>query len=218
MTPTRDPLAGKRQAINDHELSTLIWPLIVGGSEQRCPVAKGDVFNLRSCQIEISRTERSKVKGVRVWLALFTRTYKRVDRPVLLSAGTGAPYTDDPKQALGLREDVFHGSALNLDAIEEDERSDAHKNAGEPPEPESVRPHEIRSYRGSRDAHQRYLLEMGAQRMAIEELPLSERLRLLEDDPRADLTRQFARIRQGVEAAEAKARRLGEKVPSEHAA
>jgi hypothetical protein len=218
LNPLRDPLAGKRQAINDRELMTLIWPLMVDGREQRCPVNRGDVFDMRTCSIEITRTERSRVSGTRVWLALFSRTEKRVDRPTLLSRGTGASYTDDPSQALGLSEDVFHGSALTIDAIEEDERSAAHKNAGEPLEPEAVPPHEIKHYRGSRDAHQRHLLEMGAQRLAIEELPLSERLRRLEDDPRADLSRQFARIRQGVEAAEAKAKRLGEKVPSEHAA
>jgi hypothetical protein len=180
LTPTRDPLAGMRQAINDHELSTLRWPLIVDGVEQSCPVAVGELYELRTCHIEIVRIERTKgARLSRRWLAFFARHEKRIDKPMLLSAGTAAPYTDDPAQALGLREDVFHGSALTLDAVEEEERSAEHKNAGEPLEPESVPPHEIRHYRGSRDAHQRRLLEVGAERVALQAAPIEERLAAL---------------------------------------
>jgi hypothetical protein len=172
---TKDPLAGQRQAINDHEATALFFPLMVGGKEQRCPVQVGQIHFLRSCTIEITRTERTKRYGKRAWMATFTRTERSVDRVRLLSH-SGEGYVSDPKLAAKLNEDVFHKSPETIDVIDEGDRSDAHKNAGEPLEPEAVPPHEIKSYRGSRDAHQRYLLEMGAARVAEQEQPLELRL------------------------------------------
>jgi hypothetical protein len=212
LTPTRDPLAGMRRAINDRELSTLRWPLIVDGAERPCPVAVGQVIELRTCHIEITRIERSKggAKLSRLWLAFFARHDKRADKPILLSAGTGAPYTDDPAQALGLREDVFHGSALTLDAIEEEERSAEHKNAGEPLEPESVPPHEIKHYRGSRDAHQRRLLEVGGERVAQQAAPIEQRLAALREQSalrHVDISSDIRVIEQRIAKAERKLER-----------
>lgn len=89
-----------------------------------------------------------------------------------------------------------------------------------PDEPEAVHGSELSELTGSREAMQRYDLQMATERMQLERLPLSERIRRLEECPDIDLTRNLARIRQGVEAAEAKRRRLATttKVPSDCAA
>lgn len=173
-----DPLAGKRQAINDYDLYSLLWP----DRGEKCPVQVGEIFELRSCFIEITKTHRITHEGEKKWRAAFTRIAKRIDRPLFLSRV--GDYTDDPDQAVGLREDVFHASAPNLDAIEEEARSDAHKNEGDPLEPEPVPPHEVRDLRGSRDAQQRYLRDMAEQRGTEECAPLEERLARLREASR----------------------------------
>lgn len=169
----RDPLAGKRQAINAGEMSTLTWPM--KAKTDPCPVDLGQVFELRSCTIEITRTERTHTRGKRTWIALFKRYPRCGDRPLLIPAA-GDGYTDDPARALGLREAVFDVAPSTLDVVEEEARSDEHKNAGEPPEPEAI-PHQVvKATRGSNDAHQRFMLELGAERMALQDQPLELRL------------------------------------------
>jgi hypothetical protein len=175
---TADPLVGKRQAISVGEVTTLSWPM--ASKTDPCPVSVDEVFELRGCTIEITRIERTRHKGKRTWIALFTRYPHHADRPLLIPA-TGDGYTTDPKRALGLNEDVFHESPPTLDAIEEDGRSDEHKNAGEPPEPEAIDHQVVKSSRGSRDAHQRFLLEVGAERVAEQEQPLEIRLARLRE-------------------------------------
>ena len=59
-----DPLAGKREALNAGEVEVLTWP-----DQAKCPVAKGKVFPLRSCHVEITHTQRKLVKGQWVWEA-----------------------------------------------------------------------------------------------------------------------------------------------------
>ncbi len=173
----RDPLAGMRQAINDHELGTLLYPLFVGGQEQRCPVQPGEVFELRRCVIVITRIERTKRKsGERVWVALFDRYARNAgDERYLISRTTGK-YTADPDEAIELGEDVFHQSPATLDVVEEDDRTPAHKNAGEPPEPEAVPPYEIKHYQASQEAFARRQLELGAERLAEQCQPIEVRL------------------------------------------
>jgi hypothetical protein len=206
VTPV-DPLAGKRQAINDGELTTLSWPMNSKGDS--CPVDIGEILGLRSCTIEITRIERTKHKGKRTWIALFTRYPHHADRPLLIPA-SGDGYTSDPKRALGLNEDVFHESPPTIDTIEEEDRSPAHKNAGEPPEPEVI-PHQVvKSSRGSRDAHQRFLLEVGAERLAEQEQPLELRLARLRANSRGrhvDISRELHVIEKRIEAAERKLER-----------
>lgn len=170
-----DPLAGKRQAINDHELAALIFPLLVDGQEQRCPVQPDEVFELRRCVIVITRIERTKRKGERVWVALFERFERSADTRYLISRSTGG-YTTNPDEAIELGEDVFHQAPATLDVVEEDDRSAVHKNAGEPPEPEAVPPYEIKGYRFSRDAYARRQLELGAERVAEQSQPIAVRL------------------------------------------
>ena len=67
----RDPLAGKRAAIDAGELTTLSWPM--REKTDPCPVEVGQIIKLRSCSIEITRIERVQRNGKRYWIALFTR-------------------------------------------------------------------------------------------------------------------------------------------------
>ena len=209
----KDPLAGMRQAINDHELSSLFWPLKVDGVEQRCPVSVKQVFELRSCTIEITRIERTTRLGEKVWRAAFARFDRKPDRPLLLAplgSGDSHGYTNDPKRAAGLGEDVFGEAPETIDAVKEEDRTLEHRNAGEPPEPEAVPGHEIKDYRGSRDAHQRFQLELGADRVAEQEAPMEVRLARLRAKSRGrnvDISNDLRVIEKRIENAERKLER-----------
>ena len=204
---TTDPLAGKRQAINDGGLTTLTWPM--ESKTDPCPVAVSEIFRLRSCTIEITRIERTSHKGKRTWIALFTRYPHHADRPLLIPA-SGDGYTSDPSRALGLKEDVFHESPPTIDAIEEADRSPEHKNAGQPLEPEAI-PHQVvKASRGSRDAHQRFVLEVGAERVAQQAQPLEIRLARLRASSigrHVDISGDLHVIEQRIEKAERKVER-----------
>ena len=204
---TVDPLAGKRKAINEGELTTLSWPIKTKGDP--CPVELGELFGLRSCTIEITRIERTRHGAKRTWIALFTRYPHHADRPLLIPAA-GDGYTTDPRRALGLKEAVFHDAPTTIDTIEEGDRSPEHKNAGEPPEPEAI-PHEVvKDSRGSRDAHQRFLLEVGAERVAEQEHPLEIRLTRLRASSRArhvDISNDLRVIEDRIAKAERKLER-----------
>jgi len=206
MKPT-DPLAGKRQAINEGELTTLSWPM--ESKYDACPVEVGQILGLRSCTIEITRIERTKHEGKRSWIALFTRYPHHADRALLLPA-SGDGYTSDPKRALGLNEDVFHESPPTIDTIEEEDRSPAHKNAGEPPEPEVIPHRVVMGTRASSDAHQRFLLEVGSERIAEQEQPLEIRLARLRANSRGrhvDISGDLRVIEERIAKAERKLER-----------
>ncbi len=132
-----DPLAGKRAAINAGELDALLWSDDGNG----CPVAVGDVFRLRSCHIEITRVHRVTAKGSWSWRAEFRRQLHEA-RLYLLTrgAGDGHGYATDPARALRAQDDP---NAATLDQIAADDRSTAHRDLGDPPEPEAVAPHEV---------------------------------------------------------------------------
>jgi hypothetical protein len=195
----KDPIAGQRQAVNDHKAASLLWV----DSGQPCPVSVGDIFELRSCRIQITKTHRIKHGGQPKWRAAFDRYDRKSDRLHLLTA-TG-DYTEDPDLALGLREDVH--DAATLDPIAEEDRSHEHKNAGEPLEPEAVPPHEIPHYQGSVDARHNYLLEMSKERMAEQAEPLELRLLRLRQEARSrhvDISSEVRVIEKRIEAAERK--------------
>ena len=77
-----DPLAGQREAINRGELQKLRFP---GG--RPCPVEKGQVFKLRSCEIRIDRVQRRlKADEESEWIVGFVRF--EVERDVYLGMAT----------------------------------------------------------------------------------------------------------------------------------
>lgn len=207
MTRPIDPLAGRREAINSGECTTLTWPM--QSKTAPCPVDVGQTFELRSCTIEITRKERTQRQGKRIWIALFTRYPKYADRPHLIPAN-GDGYTADPSRALGLREDVFHDAPSTLDMVQEEARSVEHKNAGEPLEPEAI-PHEVvKRTHASQEAYQRFQVELGAERVALEEQPLEARLarlRAVSRGQHVDISRELFVIEKRIKDAERKLER-----------
>lgn len=203
-----DPLAGVREALNRGECSSLFWP----DEGKGCPVEVGQLFSLRSCGIEITRFERMRKDGKWFWRADFIRYARFSDKPYLLSK---SGITSEPRYAVRAQDDPNPGT---LDRpLSAEQESDAHRNAGPPPEPEGIAPEDVARLPSSLEAKQRYELERAEVRRAEVQAPLSERVRRLECAG-ADLSRQFARIEQGVRAAESKARRMAPKVPSDRAA
>lgn len=99
----KDPLAGKRTAINNRDISVLIWPAVDDqGRSLPCPVAKGDRFKIRSVEIEIENPTRKLPKGRKAeWHATFVRHER--DRPQLLRrVPSGIP--DGPDHVAGRSE------------------------------------------------------------------------------------------------------------------
>jgi len=204
----RDPLAGQRDAVNKGLVSALYWP-----DQKGSPVKVGEIFALRSCHIEITQCHRVRKGGELVWRAGFTRFGRSSDKPYLLGH---SGITTDPRYAIRAQDDPNPGT---LDRpLDREEREPAHLNQGEPPEPEGLPAAEIASLPTSLEAQQRYVRTQAEIRHERVDQPLSERVRQLEHANGADLTRQFARIEQGVAAAEAKQQRLGIKIPSDRAA
>lgn len=209
-----DPLAGRREEINEGLAYSLMWR----DTDDGCPVEVGQVIELRSCRIQITKTHRIQKDRKWWWRAEFRR-YVKGQRPQFLDRRGGL--TTDRKQAMAAQDDEDPGT---LRVIREDERdlvaAVAHAGLGEQPEPEAVPDHEIADYNGSREARQQYALDMAERRVVEESIPLSERIRRLEECVDVDLSRQFARIEQGVKAAETKWRRLATttKVPSDRGA
>jgi hypothetical protein len=203
----RDPLAGMRQAINDGSRTTLTWPM--KSKADPCPVEVDQIFDLKDCTIEITRIERTHHRGKRMWVALFSRYPKRADRRLLLAAN-GDGFVSDPKRALGLGEDLFDGAPETLDVIEEEDRTLEHRNAGEPLEPEAIPYQEVMQTSTTSEAHQRFMLELGAERVAEQEQPLEVRLARLRARSRGqhvDISNDLRVIEQRIEKAERKVER-----------
>lgn len=128
-----DPLAGKREQINRGELNSLQWRDEGNG----CPVSVGQVYELRACWIAINHVAHRKVGQGFVWRATFERRWKDMGRLWLLDRKS---YTEDPDQAMRAQDDP---DASTLDRVDPDDRSDEHRNNGEPPEPEAIPPAEV---------------------------------------------------------------------------
>jgi hypothetical protein len=202
-------LAGHREAINEGRISSLFWP---SGKDACCPVEVGEVYPLKTGGVEITRKERVRSNGTTGWRADFI-LIRPAAKPEYLKRGGGL--TTELKAAMPAQDDVH--SAATLDPISEEAEEEAHRAAGAPPEGQIVPHHEVLEFRPSREAQQRYLRETAEQGIEETRLPLSERIRRLEESD-VDLGRQLARIQEGVVAAEAKRRRLECKVPSDRAA
>jgi len=126
----KDPLAGKRTAINDRTMKTIIWPAMDDeGRTVPCPVAKGDRFTLRSCVIEIETISRSLRGGVAEWHARFIRHERERVYLLRFTPPTRPPSEDD--------------SHLGLSQEERAKREGMYtssRHSASPHEPESVGP------------------------------------------------------------------------------
>lgn len=191
-----DPLAGKREAINAGNLDRLLWP-----DSEEPPVQVGELFKLRMCWVEITRVHRVQpMDSDWQWRAEFTRHFP-ADRPYLLGP---RGYVREPKSAVSAQDDPNPGT---LDKVNPEDRSEEHRAAGEPPEPEAVSPHEVGSTTGDLVARRRYEHEMESRRLELEAMPLERRLsRILAlAESGVNVKRELKAIRGKVAEAERKA-------------
>lgn len=164
-----DPLAGHREAINEGRTSTLfLEPL---GEELKSPVEVGDFFVLKRCGVEITRKEKIRKDGEWVWRVDLLRI-RKASKPRLLKRGGG--YTHDPDLAMRSQDDIQNAATLSV--ATPDERTEAHKAAGEPPEGEAWDDAEIWNSEASQRARERYALLQYQLRAEEREEPLLERL------------------------------------------
>jgi hypothetical protein len=193
----KDPLSGQRELINKGNGSSLFWT--VRSSKAPCPVEIGDFFALRGCGIEITRKER--VTALK-WRADFIRIHK-AEPELLLKRGGGT--TTDLDLAMRSQEDTQ--AATTLDAVDPEDRSEAHRAAGEPPEGAIVPYHRVLEFKPSREAQQRYLRETAEQRVEEANAPLPVRLHRLSEMARSrhvDLSSEERVIKRRIEAMERK--------------
>lgn len=208
----KDPLAGKREAINRGEVYSLVW-LDLG---EGCPVEDRQIFRLRACSIQITKTHRIQKKQpwshegdlLRAgwyWRAEF-ETFWKIARTSFLARRGGT--TSDHRQAMRTEDDPE--SAGTLHAIAEGERDERaeleHGALGEPPE-SAVEDHLIPQLTGSREARQRYELEMAERRIEEASAPLEQRLVRLREmaaQRNIDISSEMRVIEQRIEKAEGK--------------
>lgn len=129
MVNQSDPLAGRREELNDGSLTSMMWPV---AQYPDCPVKQGESFRLRSCRITFTSTREIKRKGYRYWLGLFDR--HGPERTYLLGRNGG--YVEDPKAAMTAQADMNAGSPREI-------WRENPMNLGPPPEPEAVPPHVV---------------------------------------------------------------------------
>lgn len=207
----KDPLAGRREEINEGRANSLVW--LDGGNG--CPVEEGQVIRLRSCSIEITKTVRFQKKqdweyndwpmpAGWYWRAEFT-TYRRLTPTRFLAKRGGT--TTDRKQAMAAQDDPEPGT---LRVIADDERDPVaatqHANLGKAPEA-AVPHHEVPDYAASREAAQLYELAHAERRVAEANAPLEERLVRLREmsmERHIDITSDLFIIEQRIEKAERK--------------
>lgn len=142
-----DPLEGVRKKLNEGALDRLAWPDKGKGS----PVQAGDVYKLQSCHVQITHVRRTREKGKWVWVATFV-THRPEGKIYILGRRGG--YVHDPAHALKAGGEL-HGSTT-IDAVSLDERSEAHKDYGDPPEPEAIPPHQVETLPTSAGARRRF--------------------------------------------------------------
>lgn len=207
----KDPLAKRRQRINEGEAYSLIWTDTGIG----CPVDVGQVFQLRACRIEITKTHRIHKKQAWefegewldagwYWRAEFDTYWKTAKTQFLARRGG---ITSERRQAMPQQDSPDPGT---LHLVTDDERDPVaaaqHRALGEAPEP-ALSDHEIRELRGSREARQRYELDMAERRMAEASAPLEQRLARLREmagNRHVDISRDLRVIEQRVAAIEDK--------------
>lgn len=195
-----DPLAGRREAINERRIDVLVWPDDGTG----CPVEVGQVFRLRTCNIEITRVSRL-MKPAR-WKADFRRHF-REGRPRFMKYGHGS--------SLEEREGMVSGEewgATTLQTVinpEDRGRKDNLRVDAGPREPELVPADEIPDLAESRKAQLRFEQEMTRRRLDLDCEPLSRRvarLLALHESGEVNLNREFKAIAGKVAEGERKAK------------
>lgn len=195
----QDPLAGYRETINEGRTSVLfLKPL----KDQSCPVDVGQFFPLKKCGVEITRKEKLKQDGEWLWKVDLLRI-RKASKPRLLKRGGG--YTHDPDLAMRSQDDIQ--GAFTLDVISPEDRSEAHRAAGEPPEPEAVDDEDIWAGASSQRARERYALLQHQIRAEEREEPLLERLARVQmqaKEQHIDLSGEVRVIERRVKAMEAK--------------
>lgn len=170
-----DPLAGQREALNQGR-DSLLWK-----PGEKCPVKVGDVFELRTCGIEITALHKIRTRG-EYWGG--TRAEFRRIMPESRSYFLGKRgYTHNPEEALKADDDP---TPATLDVVSPDAREERHRSQGEPPEPEAVPPHEVAQLSSTITARARYLqvqAEVNGQALAERNgRHLVRRLRKLQED------------------------------------
>jgi hypothetical protein len=195
-----DPLAGKRDAINNGNGSTLFFP--IPSAEMPCPVEVGEVFPVRIGGIEVIRKERVREDGQLGWRVSFKRI-RKAEPEMLLKRGGGL--TTDPDLALRSQDDP--SAAATIDAIAPEDRSEAHRAAGEPLEGAPVPHHVVKELSGSVEAQQRYERQMAERRIEEASAPIEDRLARLREMGRShhvDLSSEERVITRRLEAMEQK--------------
>lgn len=167
MTLERDPLVGQREAINAGRKTRLVWA--DKGDGKGWPVEIGQVFNLRSCHIEITHRHRIHRNGKWTREAEFVRYEKNADRVHLLGKSGG--YTTRAELAMQAQDDPDAATLVRLETPGEQRE----------PEPEGVPPHEIGNYAIDSQAQARRQRELAQDRAAFDALPLEDQLRQLSD-------------------------------------
>lgn len=141
-----DPLAGMRQALNDGTCDVLMLP----DKGKGAPVAVGELFELRSCAVEITATRRVRQKGAWYWRCHFTR-YRRTRRSDVHLLGRSGDYAHDERGAIRARDPVGSETTLDTDPGLVERNDGRH-----PPEPEAVDPAEVRELATSAAARLAY--------------------------------------------------------------
>jgi hypothetical protein len=214
-----DPLAGRRESINQGRIMSLVWP----DRGEGCPVEADEVFRVRAGGLVILKTYRFQKKSPWkfdreemppgwYWGAEF-KLFRRVVAPVFLARVGGT--TKDRDQAMAAQDDPDPGTVRKIGEDERDPEARAHHAVlGEEPEPELVPHFEVLELRPSREARERYLLEMEEKRAVEANAPLEERmarLRKASANRHVDISpemriveKQLARAAQQLEKAERK--------------
>lgn len=152
-----DPLAGQRAGLLEGKLTRLRWP-----GDEECPVAPGDRFTLRSCEVVIEKVERRLVKGrPPEWQATFIRL--EPDRRYLLRRNPPVHPSPDLDTDLSMAERARRDGNYTASSV-----------AAIPQEPESVGPDWI-----DKEAPARELARQNERKDAMDEAQNGEEIRRL---------------------------------------
>ncbi len=135
---TLDPLKGHREQLNRDEIDSILWP----DTGQGPPLEVGQVFNLRSGGVEVSRVHRVRKGREWFWRAEFIR----IHRARLWILAPRGDYTNDPRTGLPAGDDLeLATTTLSVTT-----------RPAHPPEPEAVPPYEVKRLPTTVEARERF--------------------------------------------------------------